>query len=272
MGSTEKPHLTPVTLTIATSDSGGGAGIQADLRTFAACRTFGVSAIAALTAQNPDGVSAIEALSPTFLRAQLDQLQGWFAIRAAKTGMLFNRELIRETACFLRETGIPTVVDPVMVASSGAQLLESDAVDTLKQELLPGAAVFTPNLDEAEVLLGWRPDNPDTMHEAARELADTYRSACLLKGGHLDGDTLIDVLALSDGTAHTYTATRKPTVNTHGSGCTLSAAIAAGLARGLSLPSAVAEAHAYLANAIQNPLRLEHHGESIAFIKAASPD
>lgn len=250
---------TPVALTIATSDSGAGAGVQADLKTFSARSVYGVTAFAALTAQNPDGVSAIEELSPTFLRAQLDQLNAYYDIRAAKTGMLFSAPLIKETAAFIKETSIPVVLDPVMVATSGAVLLQNEAVAILKAELLPLATLVTPNLDEAAVLLDQRPQTKAEMIDAGNQLREDYGVSFLLKGGHLEGDELVDMLFLKDSKTPEpmiFTAQRNPTVNTHGSGCTLSAAIAAELAKGHSLPQAVAEAHAYLKKAIQDPLAI----------------
>ena len=247
----------PVALTIATSDSGGGAGIQADLKTFAANGVYGTSAFAALTAQNPDGVVAIEELSPKFLRAQLDQLAAYYPIEAVKTGMLFSAPLIKETACFLRDIGRPPlVVDPVMVATSGAILLKPDAIATLKRELLPLAAVITPNLDEAAVLLRCDRIDAHEMESAARKLSEAFGTAILLKGGHLPGDQLVDLLVQPGKTSLKLESTRIPGVNTHGSGCTLSSAIAAGLAQGLPLSEAVTKAHAYLQRALKNPLPL----------------
>ncbi|WOO40700.1 bifunctional hydroxymethylpyrimidine kinase/phosphomethylpyrimidine kinase [Rubellicoccus peritrichatus] len=250
---------TPVALSIATSDSGAGAGIQADLKTFSARDVYGVTAFAALTAQNPNGVAAIEALSPAFLQSQLNQLQTYYEIGAAKTGMLFSAPLIKQTAKFIHETDIPVVVDPVMVATSGATLLQPDAIEIMKSELLPLATLVTPNLDEAGVLLGQRPKTKPDMMAAGRQLIETYGVSFLLKGGHLEGNELVDMLFLKDQKKTEpliFTAQRNPNVNTHGSGCTLSAAIAAELAKGHSLPEAVGEAHAYLKAAIQNPLTI----------------
>jgi len=246
----------PIALTIATSDSGSGAGIQADLLTFAAHDVYGLTALAALTAQNPEGVSAIEALPPDFLRAQLDQLASYFQIGAVKTGMLFNAGLIEVAAEFLQYRAIPSVVDPVMVASSGAKLLKDDAIAVLKDELLPAATLITPNLDEAAVLLGYESSDPFPLREAARELTDRFGAATLLKGGHMEGNKLTDVLYLPDGELVEITSTRIEGVNTHGSGCTLSAAIAAQLAKGEALIDAVHAAHAYLRNAMENPLHI----------------
>ncbi len=254
----------PVALTIATSDSGGGAGIQADLKSFAANGAYGLSAFAALTAQNPDGVRAIEELSPTFLRAQLDQLAAYYTIEAVKTGMLFSAPLIEVTADFLRQLGKPPlVIDPVMVATSGAVLLKPDAIATLKRELLPLATLITPNLDEAAVLLRCDRIEADKMEQAAQKLSDKFETAILLKGGHLPGDQLVDLLVEPGQPPLRLESTRIPGVNTHGSGCTLSAAIAAHLARGEALPAAVRHAHSYLQGALRAPL----HIGSDAFIR-----
>lgn len=252
---------TPVALTIATSDSGGGAGVQADLKAFAANGVHGVSAFAALTAQNPDGVSAIHELPAEFLRAQLAQLRAYYCIGAAKTGMLFSASLIRETATFVRESKLELVVDPVMVATSGAVLLREDAIDTLKTELLPLATLVTPNLDETAVLLGQRPGTVEQMEEAGHALAIAYDAAFLIKGGHLEGAELVDVLVTPEGDCLRMGGRRNDDINTHGSGCTLSAAIAAHLAKGLGLPEAVAAGHAYLQRAMQQGLRVR--GEQV---------
>lgn len=246
----------PVALSIATSDSGCGAGVQADLLTFAAREVFGLTALAALTAQNPDGVSAIEPLSPKFLRAQLDQLYAFFPIRTAKTGMLFHADLIETAANFIREKQISAVVDPVMVASSGARLLQEDAIECLKECLLPAAALITPNLDEAAELLGYAPGEPFPLKEAARELTARFGTATLLKGGHQQTTELTDILYLTDGELIELTSSRIEGVDTHGSGCTLSAAIAAELAKGEPLIDAVQLAHAYLREGMKRPLHV----------------
>ncbi|MEO0794993.1 MAG: bifunctional hydroxymethylpyrimidine kinase/phosphomethylpyrimidine kinase [Verrucomicrobiota bacterium] len=245
---------TPVALTIATSDSGGGAGIQADLLTFRQCNCFGVSAFAALTAQNPEGVSAIHELPPEFLQAQLMQLIDYFPIRAAKTGMLFSDSLIRTTAAFIRENEIPLVVDPVMVSTSGARLLQEDAIQTLKQELLPLATLITPNLDEAGVLLGQRPETIEDMESATQTLARDYGTAVLLKGGHLASDQIQDLLVSADGKMERISSTRIHGVDTHGSGCTLSAAITANLANGQGMANAVRSGHAFLTEGMRHPV------------------
>lgn len=248
------PEL-PVAMTIAGSDSGAGAGMQADLLTFAALGVFGTTAVTCLTAQNPDGVSAIEALPAAFVGEQIRQLHRYFDVRALKTGMLYSREIIEEVAGFLQaHPALPAVVDPVMVATSGAVLLAPEAVAALRERLLPLATVVTPNLDEAAVLLGERPATAEAMGEAGLRLARTYGVPFLVKGGHLGGNELTDVLAFPDGRSRQHTSPKVEGVDTHGGGCTLSAAIAAGLARGLALEPAVAAARDYLQRGLERSL------------------
>lgn len=236
----------PVALSIATSDSGAGAGIQADLLSMAANGAFGVTAVAGLTAQSPLEVAAIHTPPPSFLVCQLETLFSYFQIKAAKTGMLFSSDLITAVADFMCSRECPLVIDPVMVATSGAMLLEPAALDALRNRLLPLATVITPNLDEVEVLLGWKPTDRETMLRAGEELSRRYNSSILMKGGHLAGDMLIDILVHPNGTSKEWQARRIVGINTHGSGCTLSAAIAAGIAKGLPLEQAVQRARTYL--------------------------
>jgi hydroxymethylpyrimidine kinase/phosphomethylpyrimidine kinase len=235
-------------LTIATSDSGGGAGIQADLKAFAAAGVHGTSALVALTAQNTTAVTAVHELPPDFIRAELDAVWDDIGVDAAKTGMLFSRGLIETVAEWLDGRGIPLVVDPVMIASSGAQLLQDDAVDVLVRRLFPLASVVTPNLPEAEALTG--------MHgapraELARRLVDLGAQAALVTGGH--GDTAVD--HLYDGRDdHEIPVERLDVAATHGAGCTHSATLAALLARGLALPDAAAGASRAATAAVRNGL------------------
>lgn len=248
---------TACALSIAGSDSGGGAGIQADLKTFAAHGVYGTTALTCLTAQNPEGVSHVEQVSPDFLRHQLEAVDGYFNLGAIKTGMLFSADLIEEVAGFLqrREEAkgerISVVVDPVMVATSGAVLLQPEAITTLQERLFPFARLLTPNLDEAGVLLGDIPTSAHQMRLAADDLADRYGVAVLIKGGHLRGSTVVDILRLPEGTAVEMERPRVEGVNTHGSGCTLSSAIAAQLARGETLLAAVDKALEYLSCGMQ---------------------
>jgi hydroxymethylpyrimidine/phosphomethylpyrimidine kinase len=245
----------PVALSIAGSDSGGGAGIQADLLTFAANGVFGTTAITCLTAQNPDGVTAVEATDPGMVRAQAEQVASFFDLRAVKTGMLYNIEIIEEVVSFLEvRPRLPAVVDPVMVSTSGAKLLKDDAIDALRTKLFPRAKVVTPNLDEAAVLSGTRATDVASMERVAMLLSLKHGVPFLVKGGHLPDETLVDVLAIPGGMALRFSGARIAGVDTHGSGCTLSAAIAAQLALGLRLEDAVAAAHNYLRGGIASSL------------------
>ncbi len=246
----------PVALTIAGSDSGGGAGIQADLLTFAARGVFGTTAITCLTAQNPREVTGVEAVSPEFLRKQLDAVAAYFDLSVIKTGMLFNVELVDTVHAFAEERPeVPLVVDPVMVATSGAMLLEAEAQAAMRR-LLRRATIFTPNLDEAAVLLGWRPASPGDMERAAGELTASTGAALLLKGGHLQGDDLVDLLAVPGTPLKAIRHKRILNVNTHGSGCTLASALAAEVAKGSSLEAAVDSALGYLHAAMRRPMEV----------------
>lgn len=245
------PAAIPNVLSIAGSDPSGGAGIQADLKTFAALRTYGMAAISGLTAQNTCGVSAIQSLPAAFVVAQIDAVFKDIRVAAVKLGMLGEAEVVAAVADCLRRWQPPIIVlDPVMVAKSGAALLAESAVACLRRELLPLATVITPNLPEAGALLNALPptDLP-AMREAARALHALGPAWVLLKGGHLPGDECTDLLY--DGREFLeFPARRLVTGNTHGTGCTLAAAITAGLAYGLAMPQAVADAKAYLTAAI----------------------
>jgi hydroxymethylpyrimidine/phosphomethylpyrimidine kinase len=232
--------MTPRCLTIATSDSGGGAGIQADLKAFAAAGCHGMSALVAVTAQNTSAVTAIHELPSAFVTAQLEAVFDDIGVDAAKTGMLFSRRLIEAAADFLEVHPVPLVVDPVMVASSGAKLLEDDAVETLVGRLFPLATVVTPNLAEAEVLAGGR----SSKSELAERIHQRGAAAVIVTGGHGD-----PVDHLFDGIDHfEIPVERHAVAATHGAGCTHSATVCAGLARGLTLAEA-AEAAAEAASA-----------------------
>ncbi len=241
----------PRILTIAGSDSGGGAGIQADLKTFQAHRCYGMSAIVALTAQNTLGVTGVHETPPQFVAAQLDAVLSDIGCDAAKTGMLGSAAIIAVVAEKIREHCVLNlVVDPVMVSKSGHRLLAADAVEAMRRALVPLARVITPNLEEVEELIGARPSTVDQMRDAARELGKLGCEAVLVKGGHLaESDLSTDVLW--DGEAmHEFSAPRLDARHTHGTGCTLSAAIAANLGKGLALPQAVERAKNYLQGAI----------------------
>jgi hydroxymethylpyrimidine/phosphomethylpyrimidine kinase len=239
--------LIPRCLTIAGSDSGGGAGIQADLKAFAAAGCFGTSAVVALTAQNTTGVSAIHEVPVELVEAQLAAVFSDIGVDAAKTGMLFSRRVIEAVADFLSNRGVPLVVDPVLVASSGARLLEDDAVETLVARLFPLATVVTPNLDEAEVLAGAKAPR----RELAERLHSLGAAAVLVTGGH--GDEAVD--HLFDGERHVEIAVERYGVPaTHGAGCTHSATLAAGLARGLGLLEAARAAARAAGEAVRHGL------------------
>ena len=238
----------PRVLTIATSDSGGGAGIQADLKAFAAAGVHGTSALVALTAQNTTAVTAVHELPPDFIRAQLDAVFGDIGVDAAKTGMLFSRTIIETVAEFLHGRAVPLVVDPVLIASSGAQLLQDDAVETLVERLFPLATVVTPNLPEAEALAGMP---GASRRELAERLVELGAAAALVTGGH--GEPAID--QLFDGREHLeLRVERVELAATHGAGCTHSATLAALLARGFSLEDAARGASASASAAVRNGL------------------
>lgn len=225
----------PVALTIAGSDSGGGAGIQADLKTFEAHGIFGTSVLTVITAQNTRGVRAVQVLPPELVTAQLEAVLEDFPVAAVKTGALGDAAVVRAVADVLRGRDLPLVVDPVLLAKSGDPLLAPEAVRVLLEDLLPLATLVTPNLPEARVLFG----SPDS---SAWPL--------LLKGGHAEGETVTDELRTPEAQLR-LTAPRQHTRHTHGTGCTLSAAITAHLARGLALVDAVREAHAYVQAALR---------------------
>ena len=246
-----KPMHCPVALTIAGSDSGGGAGIQADLKTFAAFGVHGASAIACLTAQNPRRVYAVESTSPGMLKLQIEAVFGELRPTAVKTGMLFSGESVRVVARFFqKQHRVPLVVDPVMVATSGARLLKAEAINVLKKHLLPRAMLVTPNLSEAGILTGGKIADVETMRAAARDIHRRFGCAALVKGGHLHGmREAVDVFF--DGrTELLLSAPFIKGIRTHGTGCTYSAAITAALALGCDLPQAVGLAKSYVTQAI----------------------
>lgn len=242
--------MIPIALTIAGSDSGGGAGIQADIKTFSALGVYGASVITALTAQNTRAVSMVEPASPAMIAAQIAAVFDDLDLRAVKLGMLGGPEAIATVAQGLAGRAVPVVLDPVMVAKSGDRLLPADALDALRDRLLPLATLLTPNLPEAADLLG-EPvaHDEDTMIRQGQALRAMGAQAVLMKGGHATGAECVDLLVMQAGVTR-LPAPRQNTRNTHGTGCTLSAAIAAGLAQGRALPEAVTRAHAYLQAAI----------------------
>ena len=249
----------PVALTIAGSDSGGGAGVQADLKTFAACGVHGASAITCLTAQNPRRVLAVEPCSPRMLERQIEAVFAELPPRAVKTGMLLSAANLRVVAAFWDAPGhrrIPLVVDPVLVSTSGAKLLTPPAIRLLQDKLLPLAALATPNLDEAEILAGLKLREPEDLRAVARKIFSRFGCAVLVKGGHLQRTReALDVFY--DGqTELLLMAPFVRGVSTHGTGCTYSAAICAALALGRDLPSAVAFGKNFITAAIAHSYRL----------------
>jgi hydroxymethylpyrimidine/phosphomethylpyrimidine kinase len=239
-------------LTIAGSDSGGGAGIQADLKTFAAHGVFGTSALTAVTAQNTLGVTSWQALPADLVIAQIEAVAGDIGAHAVKTGMLANAAIVEAVAAAIESMDLPlVVVDPVMVAKGGDRLLEEDAVLAMRSELLPRAHIVTPNLPEAEVLAGMRIDSVETMHEAARRILALGPRVVLVKGGHLDSPEAVDVVCTREG-SYELRSPRIASTNTHGTGCTLASAIAANLALGINDREAIERAKTYLEGAIRH--------------------
>jgi hydroxymethylpyrimidine/phosphomethylpyrimidine kinase len=249
--------MTAIAVTIAGSDSGGGAGIQADLKTFSALGVYGASVIAALTAQNTHGVSGIHDVPPGFIAAQIDAVFSDLTVDAVKIGMLSTSDAIAAVAAGLdRHKPSNVVLDPVMISTSGDRLLRADAVKRLRRDLIPRALVVTPNLPEAAALLDSAVAETETaMGEQARRLLALGARFVLIKGGHGNGDESIDLLVGPDHSER-LTAPRFATANTHGTGCTLSSAIAAGLAKGMTLTDAVYSAKAYVTAAIAAADRL----------------
>ena len=247
-------------LTIAGSDSGGGAGIQADLKTFAALGVHGTSVVTCITAQNPAKVLAVEACRPEIVRKQLHAVFEELRPKAVKTGMLYSAEIVREVARLLRKEGqVPLVIDPVMISTSGARLLEDDAIGILQKELFPRATIITPNLAEAGLLLKTTVTSLAQMWSAAKELQKRFGCSVLIKGGHLKGmREAMDVFY--EGKEEWFlSAPFIRGIRTHGTGCTYSAAITANLARGLPLLKAVASAKDYISDAIARSKKVGKH-------------
>ncbi len=239
-------------LVVAGSDSGGGAGIQADIKAITALQGYAATAITALTAQDTTGVHGVFPVPPEFIQSQMRIVLGDIGADCIKTGMLHSAEVI-EAVCRVLETdgaGVPVVVDPVMMAKGGAALLEDDAVETLRRRIVPLAAVLTPNLPEAEALTGLAIADTDDMEKAGLALLRLGAGAAFVKGGHMTGEMIHDVLVSADG-VEIFIAPRTETVHTHGTGCTLASAIATGIAQGMALRDAVARAQAYVHEAIR---------------------
>ncbi len=251
------PTSPPVVLTIAGSDCSSGAGIQADLKTFSALGCYGLTALTSVVAEIPGEVSRIQLLDPKIIAEQIHVLTGAFPISAAKTGMLGGCEQIEAVISAwqtLSASGVPLVIDPVMVATSGSRLLDEESVSLLTDQLFPFATLITPNLDEASVLLGRMIVSHEAMESAAQELSQRHRCAVLLKGGHLPSDDTSDLL-VQDGVATWFEGRRIHGIHTHGTGCTYSAAIIAGLAKGLSLVESVRMGKQFVKAAIAGHFR-----------------
>jgi hydroxymethylpyrimidine/phosphomethylpyrimidine kinase len=250
----------PVALTIAGSDSSAGAGVQADLKTFGALGVYGLSAVTCIVAETPGKVSRIEPVSPEMVRAQIEVLARNFPIAAVKTGLLYSAEIISTVAQAMVDlvrkidNKVPLVIDPVLVATSGDPLLREDAIDLYQKDLFPLATLITPNLLEAERFLGQPIRDLQAMRHAGKELAEKFQSSILLKGGHLAGDEAIDLL-FADGKIVEFSAPFVRDVATHGTGCTYSAAITAGLATGLSLGDAIRSAKKFVTASISQHFR-----------------
>jgi len=254
-----KSNSRPVVLTIAGSDSSGGAGIQADLKTFSALDVFGTSAITCITAQNPSRVDGIMAVPVEMISKQIQLVCEAFPIAAAKTGMLYSSDIIRSVAAADISQGIPIlVVDPVMVAASGARLLQGDAIDAICNDLLPQARVITPNLHEAEILVGHSISSVDELRKAAREIGDRYDVGCVAKGGNLGGDQVYDVL-YDEGEETIFKGPRIVAAQSHGAGCAFSAALTAFLAKGMLMTDATERAKKYVSDALEHALIIGDH-------------
>jgi hydroxymethylpyrimidine/phosphomethylpyrimidine kinase len=253
-------ETTSVALSIAGSDSGGGAGIQADMRVFSSLGVFPTTAITALTAQNPNEVRDVLGMSDEFVASQIHTVLDVFDVKAIKTGMLYSAEIIQKLCAIFsspqfQSKGIPVVVDPVMIATSGAKLVSDDAIDIYIQKLLPLATIITPNIDEAEVLLDEQDEvsiTNENQIEMAHRLHQKFGCAVLLKGGHLEGHPT-DIFVDRDGKEVIKQHQRLDNVCTHGTGCSLSAAIAANLAKGENLQNAVALGLSFVQSSLQNP-------------------
>ena len=249
----------PAVLTIGGSDSGGCSGIQADLKTFAGLGVYGTSVITCVTAQTPTEFRSIEGISPDGVTEQIRAVSNGYPIAAAKTGMLYSRDIIERVARADVNQGFPIlVVDPQMITNSGARLMQADAIDALKDTLLPLARVVTPNIHEAEILAGHTISSVEDMQKAATKIGEMFDVACILKGGHREGDEVIDVL-YEETETFTFAATRVPAIETHGAGCAFSAALTAFLAQGVLMSDAVERAKEYVRSALEHAHSIGHH-------------
>lgn len=256
-----------VVLRLARSDSGGGAGIQADLKTFQELKTFGTSVITALTAQNTCGVQGIYPTTPEFVAQQMTSVFQDFNVKALKTGMLFSTEIIETVARILQQQTAHIIVDPVMIAKGGAALLQDDAVHALNTKLLPLATVLTPNIPEAEVISGVKIRNEQDIFNAAKRILQLGVKCVVMKGGHFEeADTATDTVFFENGSSFSMETKRINTKHTHGTGCTFSSAITAFLGRGFTLHESIVEAKKFVQLAIEHPLNIGHgHGPTNHF-------
>jgi hydroxymethylpyrimidine/phosphomethylpyrimidine kinase len=263
----------PIALTIAGSDSSAGAGIQADLKTFSALGVYGLNAVTCIVAEIPGKVSQLEPVSVEMVREQIEVLAKNFPIAAIKTGLLCSAAIISAVAQTIIDLGrqLPLVVDPVITATGGDPLLEPRAIEAYKRDLFPLATLITPNLDEAMQLLGGKIEDRESMERAGKELENKFKTAILLKGGHLSGDDAVDLL-FANGKVVEFSAPFVRDVATHGTGCTYSAAITAGLAAGMSLPDAIARAKKFVTESIANRLRWTSNSGSKIDALNHSPD
>ena len=279
----EQESTKPRVLVVAGSDSGGGAGIQADIKTITMLGGFAMTAVTALTAQNTLGVEEVLPIEARFVALQMKAVLSDLGADAIKTGMLGSARVIEAVAnvCESSAFGIPLIVDPVMVAKGGARLLDQGAHDALVLRLLPLASLLTPNVPEAEVLTGMSIKTPRDLERAADALLGLGPSAVLMKGGHLEGDTVVDLLRTADGASHVFEGPRIVSRSTHGTGCTLASGIAAGIAEGLTLHGAVARARDYVVQAIRlapglgkghGPLEFAHPLLALAQAAATATD
>ena len=245
----------PLVLTIAGSDSSAGAGIQADMKAALALGVYPLTAVTCVVSELPGQVRAVGEVPLSLVLDQVELLLGAYPLRALKTGMLYSPEIVEGVAALLAGRGLSLVIDPVMIASSGDSLMLESSLRAYEEKLFPLATLITPNLDEAEALLGQSIEGEEELKAAAHALVEKYQVAFLVKGGHLAaGAERLDYLVMVGGETHEWRSPYVEEVNTHGTGCTYSAAIASGLAQGKSLPEAVGQAHALLSFAIQNPL------------------
>jgi len=255
-----------VVMTVAGSDSGGGAGIQADLKTFQELGVFGTAATTALTAQNTLGVEGIFPVTPEFVTLQMKAVFADFHVKVVKTGMLFAAEIIEVVAKELAAQEVKLIVDPVMIAKGGAALLKPSAVEALITDLLPLATIITPNIPEAQVISKMEITNEKSLYQAAKHILGMGIQAVVMKGGHLEGKLAQDMVFLADGTIFSMSSPRIKTKQTHGTGCTFSAAVTAFIGQGMALEAAIIEAKRFVQLAIEKPLNLGHgHGPTNHF-------